>query len=72
MLSVGTFADEMEREKARQRTSDAMVKKARQGFVTGGKIYGYRSQTKFPRGTRDRPCAGEDRAISSPTSEGRA
>jgi DNA invertase Pin-like site-specific DNA recombinase len=43
MLSVGTFADEMEREKARQRTSDAMVKKARQGFVTGGLVYGYRN-----------------------------
>jgi site-specific DNA recombinase len=41
MLAVGTFADEMEREKARQRTRDALVRKARQGFAVGGKIFGY-------------------------------
>lgn len=41
MLSVTAFADEMERDKARQRTYDAMVAKARAGHVTGGKTYGY-------------------------------
>jgi site-specific DNA recombinase len=41
MLSVATFADEMEREKARQRTRDAMVRKAKAGHVTGGRVFGY-------------------------------
>ncbi len=35
------FADEMEREKARQRTHDAPVRKARAGYVAGGAVYGY-------------------------------
>jgi len=41
LLSVTAFADEMEREKARQRTHDALVRKARAGYVTGGSVYGY-------------------------------
>jgi DNA invertase Pin-like site-specific DNA recombinase len=41
LLSVSTFADEMEREKARQRTYDVMARKARAGHVTGGRVYGY-------------------------------
>src|SRR5215468_8056617 len=41
MLSLTTFADELEREKARQRTYDAMVRKARAGHVTGGRTFGY-------------------------------
>jgi DNA invertase Pin-like site-specific DNA recombinase len=41
MLSLQTMADEMEREKARQRTSDAMIRKARAGHVTGGRVFGY-------------------------------
>ena len=36
MLSLTAFADELEREKARQRTYDAMLRKARAGHVTGG------------------------------------
>src|SRR4051794_135966 len=40
MLSVTAFADELEREKARQRTYDAMMSKARQGYVTGGVVFG--------------------------------
>src|SRR4051812_6807326 len=43
MLSLTTFADELEREKARQRTYDAMVRKARAGHVTGGSCFGYRN-----------------------------
>jgi len=39
MLSLTNFADEMEREKARQRTADAMVRKAKAGHVTGGRIF---------------------------------
>jgi site-specific DNA recombinase len=41
MLSLTAFADELEREKARQRTYDAMVRKARAGHVTGGRTFGY-------------------------------
>jgi site-specific DNA recombinase len=41
LLSVTAFADEMEREKARQRTHDALVRKARAGYVAGGSVYGY-------------------------------
>jgi site-specific DNA recombinase len=41
MLSLTAFADELEREKARQRTYDAMQRKARAGHVTGGACFGY-------------------------------
>ena len=41
MLSLTNFAAEMEREKARQRTYDAMLRKAKALHVTGGKVYGY-------------------------------
>ena len=41
MLSLTAFADELEREKARQTTYDAMVRKARAGHVTGGRVFGY-------------------------------
>jgi DNA invertase Pin-like site-specific DNA recombinase len=40
MLSLTAFADELEREKARQRTYDAMVRKAQQQHVTGGRVFG--------------------------------
>ena len=41
MLSLANFASEMEREKAKQRTHDAMLRKAKAGHVTGGKVFGY-------------------------------
>jgi site-specific DNA recombinase len=41
LLSVQSFADELEREKARQRTYDALARKARAGHVTGGRVFGY-------------------------------
>ena len=41
MLSLTAFSDELEREKARQRTYDAMLRKARAGHVTGGRVFGY-------------------------------
>jgi DNA invertase Pin-like site-specific DNA recombinase len=43
MLSLTAFADELERDKARQRTYDAMQRKARAGHVTGGACFGYRN-----------------------------
>jgi DNA invertase Pin-like site-specific DNA recombinase len=45
MLSLTGFASEMEREKARQRTHDALWRKARAGHVAGGAVYGYRNVT---------------------------
>jgi site-specific DNA recombinase len=41
MLSLTAFADELEREKARQRTYDAMQRKAKVGHVCGGRVFGY-------------------------------
>src|SRR5262249_61905980 len=53
MLSLANFASEMEREKARQRTHDAMERKAKAGHVTGGKVYGYENvEILGPDGTR--------------------
>ena len=43
MLSLTAFADELEREKARQRVTDAMTRKPRAGHVTGGQCFGYRN-----------------------------
>ena len=41
LLGAVTFAADLEREKARQRTYDAMARKARAGHVTGGRLFGY-------------------------------
>jgi DNA invertase Pin-like site-specific DNA recombinase len=61
MLSVANFAAELEREKASQRTYDAMVRKARALHVTGGRVYGYDnlevlSETPAQEGPRHRQC----------------
>jgi site-specific DNA recombinase len=52
MLSLTNFAAEMEREKARQRTYDAMLRKAKALHVTGGKVYGYDNVEVLANGTR--------------------
>lgn len=41
LLSVTTYAAEMERHQARQRTRDALLSRARKGYVTGGTVFGY-------------------------------
>jgi site-specific DNA recombinase len=41
MLSLTNFAAEMERERARQRTHDALLRKAKALQVPGGAVYGY-------------------------------
>ena len=38
-MSLTAFTDELEREKARQRTYDAMARSARR-HVTGGRVFG--------------------------------
>ncbi len=60
LLSLAGFASEMERERAQQRTHDALLRLARGGFVTGGKVYGYdnvRASTPGPTGGTHRPPA---------------
>jgi site-specific DNA recombinase len=53
LMSVATYTDEMERERGRQRTADAMMRKARAGHVTGGKTFGYDNvNVDGPGGTR--------------------
>src|SRR4026209_2248633 len=41
LLSLTAYADELEREKARQRVTDSMVRHARAGHGTGGRRVGY-------------------------------
>jgi hypothetical protein len=41
MISAVTFGAELEREKASQRSRDALERKARRGFNTGGVVFGY-------------------------------
>lgn len=43
LVSVSTFADEMERERSRQRTYDALARKVQAGYVAGGRCFGYRN-----------------------------
>lgn len=53
MLFLTGFAAEMERERAKQRTYDAMLRKAKAGHVTGGKVFGYDNhEVQTPDGRR--------------------
>jgi DNA invertase Pin-like site-specific DNA recombinase len=59
LLSATNFAAEVEREKASQRTYDALRRKAEAGHVTGGRVYGYDNvavfaETPGPASTRQR------------------
>jgi site-specific DNA recombinase len=51
MGSLAGFAAEMEREKASQRTHDAMLRKAKALYVTGNKVYGYDNVPVYARET---------------------
>jgi len=62
MLSLITFADEFERVKARQRTYDAMVRNARTGHVTGGRVFGY-DNVRSDRGHIERVINNDEAAI---------
>lgn len=53
MMQVVAFADEQERERARQRTHDALARKALAGHVTGGRVFGYDNiEVRDTNGTR--------------------
>jgi site-specific DNA recombinase len=41
LMALTAFADELEREKVRQRVIDALSRKARAGHVAGGRVFGY-------------------------------
>ena len=41
LVNAVAFAAELEREKASQRSRDALERKARHGYNTGGRVYGY-------------------------------
>ena len=43
LMSAMSFAAESEREKTQERTHDALARKARAGYVTGGACFGYRN-----------------------------
>ncbi len=53
MMSAATFAAELEREKARQRVSDTLNRKAKLGHVVGGGCFGYTNRAVIgPDGKR--------------------
>jgi len=61
LLGAVTFAADLEREKARQRTYDAMVRKAKAGHVTGGRVFGYDNTEAIASGTQQIPILVERR-----------
>lgn len=52
MLSLANFASEMERERACQRTHDALIRRARAGHVANGVCFGYRNVPVLEGGRR--------------------
>ncbi len=50
MLSARSFGSEIERDRGKQRTRDAMLANARLGHVTGGVVYGYRNAPVYLAG----------------------
>jgi DNA invertase Pin-like site-specific DNA recombinase len=67
LMSAVSFAAEMEREKARQRVTDAMVRRAQAGHVTGGRAVAHMSSAASMRSKP--PCSGEF-STSVPTDMG--
>jgi len=55
LLAVTSFASELERERAQQRTYDAMLRKFHAGHVTGGRCYGYDNVEVTAPGPDGRP-----------------
>src|SRR5216683_6374623 len=55
LLAVTSFASELERERAQQRTHDALLRLARAGHVTGGRLYGYDNVEVTAPGPDGRP-----------------
>lgn len=53
MSSVKSYAAEVERIKAGQRSRDALMRKAANGFNAGGVVYGYDNVQVFPAGSAE-------------------
>ena len=70
MLSLTAFADELEREKARQRTYDAMQRKAKAGHVTGGASSATTTSRSPARTASGRTSSGEINEPKPPSSGG--
>src|SRR5688572_6070033 len=47
LMSAVNFAAEIEREKARQRVTDSMARRARAGYVCGGRTFGYETSASM-------------------------
>src|SRR5712692_6978674 len=54
-LAITSYTSEVERERAQQRTHDALLRKARAGHVTGGRVYGYDNVEVSAPGPDGRP-----------------
>jgi DNA invertase Pin-like site-specific DNA recombinase len=54
-LAITSYTSEVERERAQQRTHDALLRKARAGHVTGGRAYGYDNVEVSTPGPDGRP-----------------
>jgi DNA invertase Pin-like site-specific DNA recombinase len=67
MLALPTMADEMEREKARQRVTDAMTHRAHRGHWLGGYVFGYDRVEEF--GEPDEQARSEAEWIRVPAPE---
>jgi site-specific DNA recombinase len=67
LLSLAGFASEMERERGQQRTHDAMLRLARGGYVTGGKVYGYDNVRASTPGTGSGTHRSPARRVINPT-----
>ncbi len=52
MLTLKSYASEVERQKASQRSRDALERKAQRGCNTGGRVYGYDNVWVYPDGRR--------------------
>jgi DNA invertase Pin-like site-specific DNA recombinase len=55
LLAVTSYASELERERAQQRTYDAMLREFHAGHVTGGLCYGYDNVEVTAPGPDGRP-----------------
>jgi site-specific DNA recombinase len=62
LVQVQAFVASLEREKARQRTSDAMTRKAKAGHVTGGRTFGY-TNVRIDKGPVERIINEEEAAV---------
>jgi hypothetical protein len=56
-LAITSYTSEVERERAQQRTHDALLRKARARHVTGGRVYGYDNVEVSAPGPDGRPPA---------------